>query len=44
MGQHSYRWNEMMAMSILGSLPVLVLFLVFQRYFIGGLTTGAVKN
>jgi multiple sugar transport system permease protein len=33
-----------MAMSILGSLPVLVLFLVFQRYFIGGLTTGAVKN
>jgi multiple sugar transport system permease protein len=44
MGQHSYRWNEMMAMSILGSLPVLVLFLVFQRYFIGGMTTGAVKN
>src|SRR5438477_1668140 len=44
MGQHSYRWNEMMAMSILGSLPVLFLFLVFQRYFIGGLTTGAVKN
>ena len=44
MGQHAYRWNEMMAMSILGSLPVLVLFLVFQRYFIGGLTTGAVKN
>jgi multiple sugar transport system permease protein len=44
MGQHSYRWNEMMAMSILGSLPVLFLFLVFQRYFIGGLTSGAVKN
>ena len=44
MGQHAYRWNEMMAMSILGSLPVLVLFLVFQRYFVGGLTTGAVKN
>jgi len=44
MGQHAYRWNEMMAMSILGSLPVLFLFLVFQRYFIGGLTSGAVKN
>jgi multiple sugar transport system permease protein len=44
MGQHSYRWNEMMAMSILGSLPVLALFLVFQRYFIGGMTAGAVKK
>jgi multiple sugar transport system permease protein len=43
MGQHSYEWNEMMAMSILGSVPVLVLFLFFQRYFMGGLTSGAVK-
>ena len=43
MGQHSYEWNEMMAMSILGSIPVLVLFLFFQRYFIAGLTSGSVK-
>lgn len=43
MGQHSYEWNEMMAMSILGSIPVLALFLFFQRYFMGGLTAGAVK-
>ena len=44
MGQHSYEWNQMMAMSILGSIPVLVLFLLFQRRFIGGLTAGAVKT
>jgi multiple sugar transport system permease protein len=44
MGQHSYEWNEMMAMSIVGSIPVLVLFLFFQRYFIGGLTAGSVKS
>jgi multiple sugar transport system permease protein len=43
MGQHSYEWNQMMAMSILGSIPVLILFLLFQRRFIGGLTAGAVK-
>lgn len=43
MGQHSYEWNEMMAMSILGSIPVLVLFLFFQRFFMGGLTSGAIK-
>lgn len=44
MGQHAYEWNEMMAMSILGCLPVLILFLFFQRYFIGGMTSGAVKS
>jgi len=44
MGQHSYEWNEMMAMSILGCLPVLIMFLFFQRYFIGGMTTGAIKS
>jgi len=43
MGQHSYEWNEMMAMSILGCVPVLVLFLFFQRFFIGGMTAGSVK-
>lgn len=44
MGQHAYEWNQMMAMSVLGSLPVLLLFLFFQRYFIAGMTAGSVKN
>ncbi len=44
MGQHSYEWNQMMAMSILGCVPVLVLFLFFQRFFIGGMTAGSVKS
>jgi len=44
MGQHSYEWNQIMAMSVLGMLPVLLLFLFFQRYFIGGMTAGAVKT
>ncbi len=44
MGQHSYEWNEMMAMSILGCLPILILFFFFQRYFIGGMTAGSVKS
>lgn len=43
MGQHSFDWNEMMAMSVLGCIPVLVLFLFFQRYFMSGMTAGAVK-
>jgi len=44
MGQHAYEWNQMMAMSVLGSLPILILFLFFQRYFIAGMTSGAVKH
>ncbi len=44
MGQHSYEWNEMMAMSVLGCLPVLILYLVFQRYFMAGMTAGSVKG
>lgn len=43
MGQHAYEWNEMMAMSILGSLPILIMFLIAQRYFLAGMTAGAVK-
>jgi multiple sugar transport system permease protein len=44
MGQHSYEWNEMMAMSVLGCLPVLILYLFFQRYFMAGMTAGSVKG
>lgn len=44
MGQHAFEWNEMMAMSVLGSLPLLVLYLVAQRYFPAGMTAGSVKS
>jgi len=36
-------YGEMMAGATLASLPVIVLFLIAQRYLISGLTTGAVK-
>ncbi|MDD7770708.1 carbohydrate ABC transporter permease [Suipraeoptans intestinalis] len=44
MGQHGYDWSQMMAMSVLGSVPVLVLFLFFQKYFIAGMSSGGVKG
>jgi multiple sugar transport system permease protein len=44
MGQHAYEWNEMMAMGILGSLPILLMYLLAQRYFLAGMTAGAVKS
>ncbi len=36
-------YGALFAASLLGSLPVVVLFLLFQRYFVHGLTAGAVK-
>jgi len=44
MGQHAFEWNQMMAMSVLGSLPLLVLYLIAQRYFLAGMTAGSVKS
>ena len=42
-GEHAYAWIDMMASSILVSLPTVVAFLLLQRFFIEGLTSGAVK-
>jgi len=44
MGQHVWDWSQMMAMSVVGSVPVLVLFLFFQKYFIAGMSSGGVKG
>ncbi len=44
MGQHGYDWSQMMAMSVLGSIPVLILFIFFQKYFIAGMSAGGVKG
>ena len=38
------KWNEMMAASLVGIAPVLIIFLFLQKYIVAGLTSGAVKN
>jgi ABC-type glycerol-3-phosphate transport system permease component len=37
-------WGAVMAASMIMTLPVVGLFLLLQRLFIGGLTAGAVKG
>ena len=43
-GQYNVAWASQAAMSVIASMPTVVVFIVFQRYFISGLTLGAVKE
>jgi ABC-type glycerol-3-phosphate transport system permease component len=43
-GQYSVAWSAQAAAAILASIPTVVIFIAFQRYFIRGLTMGAVKE
>ena len=43
-GQYGIRYGELMASSVLISLPVIAVFLFLQRQFVAGLTAGAVKG
>ncbi|BCX06137.1 MAG: sugar ABC transporter permease [Candidatus Roseilinea sp.] len=38
------KWHYMMAMTVIMSLPIVALYFAAQRYFIEGLTVGAVKG
>lgn len=41
--QTNVYWNEIMAASLVVSVPVVLVFLLLQRSFVAGLTAGAVK-
>tara|TARA_Y100000590_G_C15641044_1_gene984951 strand:+ start:512 stop:1351 length:840 start_codon:yes stop_codon:yes gene_type:complete len=43
-GYQTVKWNEMMAASLVGIAPVLLVFIFLQKYIVEGLTAGAVKN
>jgi multiple sugar transport system permease protein len=38
-----YFWGELMAGAILGSVPIVILYVFFLDYYVSGLTAGAVK-
>ena len=42
-GQYVTNWNAVLAALSLAILPVLVLYLIFSRQLIRGITSGAVK-
>ncbi|WP_274651015.1 hypothetical protein [Paenibacillus humicola] len=43
-GKYSREWSLILASLILSSIPIVVIFAVFQRWIIQGITDGAVKG
>jgi ABC-type glycerol-3-phosphate transport system permease component len=43
-GNNAVQWGVVFAASAIAVIPVIIVFLVFQRYFVQGLTSGAVKG
>jgi arabinogalactan oligomer/maltooligosaccharide transport system permease protein len=42
--QFANRWGVFAAGALIGAIPIVVVFLIFQRYLVGGLTSGSVKG
>lgn len=42
--QYASRWGVFAAASVLGALPIVILFMFLQKYLVSGLTHGAVKG
>jgi multiple sugar transport system permease protein len=43
-GKERVIWNELMAASFVGVLPVMIVFFFLQRYLVAGITAGALKS
>ncbi|MGG1515387.1 carbohydrate ABC transporter permease [Paenibacillus oryzisoli] len=44
MGEVAYDWANIMTVCVTATIPIVILFLFFQKYMVAGLTAGAVKE
>lgn len=44
LGEYAYDYSSMMAFAFAGSVPIVLLFVFFQKHMVAGLTAGAVKG
>lgn len=44
LGEYAHDYGALMAFAMAGSMPIVLLFVFFQKYMISGLTAGAVKG
>ena len=43
-GQYAVDWGSLLAMGVLTMVPVLIVFLIFQKQFIKGFVTAGMKE
>jgi alpha-1,4-digalacturonate transport system permease protein len=43
-GEYSVDWKSLLAMSVISMIPVIIVFISLQKYIIGGMTAGGVKE
>jgi alpha-1,4-digalacturonate transport system permease protein len=43
-GEYAVNWNAMLAMSAISMIPMLIIFLIFQRQFVQGTATSGMKG
>jgi len=41
--EYSVQWNDIMAASLVFTLPLMILFVILERYLVRGLTAGSIK-
>ncbi len=43
-GEYTVFWHQIMAAAVISALPAFIIFFVFQRFLVQGLSSGAVKG
>jgi multiple sugar transport system permease protein len=43
-GEYVTYWNDIMAASLIGTIPIVIVFFFVERYLIAGMTAGSLKG
>lgn len=44
MGQYAIDWNSILSMGVIGVIPMLIIYLIFQRQFVSGMIASGLKG
>lgn len=43
-GEYGTEWNKLMAVASIAAIPIILIFVTLQKYIVGGITSGAMKD